>query len=99
LINPLTAVAFCAIPLACLLTGEFNRRGQTQRVLLAILLAFVFETFDIGFKNLAGRTMLAMPFLYLNVLAPILATGWLLWRDSSAPALGRPAALPAVPAA
>jgi lipopolysaccharide export system permease protein len=98
LINPLTALAFCAIPLACLLTGEFNRRGQTQRVLLAILLAFVFETLDIGFKNLAGRTTLAVPFLYLNVLAPMAVTGWLLWRDSSAPAPRRRAALPAVPA-
>ena len=84
LVNPLTALAFTAIPLACLLTGEFNRRGQTRRVLLAILLTFLLETLDIGFKNLAGRTLLAVPFLYLNVLAPILVTGWLLWRDSSA---------------
>lgn len=83
LINPLTALAFCAIPLACLLTGEFNRRGQTQRVLMAIFFAFLFETLDIGFKNLAGRTTLAVPFVYLNVLAPIVATAWLLWRDGS----------------
>ncbi len=82
LVNPLTALAFCAIPLACLLTGEFNRRGQTKRVLLAILLAFIFETLDIAFKNLAGRTMAAVPLLYLNALAPIAITGWLLWRDS-----------------
>jgi lipopolysaccharide export system permease protein len=82
LVNPLTALAFCAIPLACLLTGEFNRRGQTKRVLLAILLAFAFETLDIGFKNLAGRTMTAIPLLYINVLTPIVATAWLLWRDA-----------------
>ncbi|MGO8919099.1 MAG: LPS export ABC transporter permease LptF [Stellaceae bacterium] len=82
LINPLTALAFCAIPLGCLLTGEFNRRGQTKRVLLAVLLAFLFETLDIGFKNLAGRSTMAVPFLYLNVLAPIMVTLWLLWRDS-----------------
>jgi lipopolysaccharide export system permease protein len=82
LINPLTGLAFCAIPLACLLTGEFNRRGQTKRVLLAILLAFMFETLDIGFKNLAGRSTAAVPLLYLNVLAPIIVTAWLLWRDS-----------------
>ena len=92
LVNPLTALAFCAIPLACLLTGEFNRRGQTRRVLLAILLAFIFETLDIAFKNLAGRTMAAVPFLYLNALAPIVITGWLLWRDSRH---GAPARLPA----
>jgi lipopolysaccharide export system permease protein len=95
LVNPLSALAFAAIPLACLLTGEFNRRGQTQRVMLAILLAFLFETLDIAFKNLAGRTTLAVPLLYVNVLVPVIATGWLLWRDGS-DARGRPAAaLPA----
>jgi lipopolysaccharide export system permease protein len=97
IINPLTALAFCMIPIACLLTGEFNRRGQTRRVLLAILLAFVFETLDIAFKNLAGRSVAAIPLLYANVLAPIVVTGWLLWRDGVAPiprsvALPRPAA-------
>jgi lipopolysaccharide export system permease protein len=81
LVTPLTAIAFAAIPVICLMSGEFNRRGQTQRVLLAILLAFLFETLDIGLKNLAGRTMLAVPFLYLNALAPLLAMAWLLWRD------------------
>lgn len=93
IVNPLTALAFCMIPIACLLTGEFNRRGQTQRVLLAILLAFVFETLDIAFKNLAGRSVAAVPLLYANVLAPILVTSWLLWRDGVAP-IPRPVALP-----
>jgi lipopolysaccharide export system permease protein len=86
LITPLTALAFCAIPLACLLTGEFNRRGQTQRVLLAILVAFLFEALDVGFKNLAGRTLFAVPLLYLNVALPILGTAWLLWYGRSTPA-------------
>ena len=94
LVNPLTALAFAAIPLACLLTGEFNRRGQTQRVMFAILLAFLFETLDIAFKNLSGRTTLAVPLLYINVLVPVMATGWLLWRDGS-DARRRPLAAPA----
>ena len=85
LLDPLTALAFAAIPVACLLTGEFNRRGQTRRVLLAIVLALAFEVLDLGLKNLAGRTSIALPFLYLNVMAPIWATVWLLWRDSRQP--------------
>jgi lipopolysaccharide export system permease protein len=85
LVTPLTAFAFAVIPLACLLTGEFNRRGQTRRVLLAIICAFLFETLDVGFKNLAGRTLIAVPFLYINVLVPIVVTAWLLRRDGSLP--------------
>lgn len=81
LVTPLTALAFAAIPVACLLTGEFNRRGQTRRVLLAVLLAFLFETLDIAFKNLAGRSTIAVPLLYINVLVPLVVTAWLLWRD------------------
>lgn len=83
IVNPLTALAFAAIPVACLLTGEFNRRGQAQRVMLAIGLAFIFETFDVGFKNLAGRSNIAMLLLYLNIMVPLGVTAWLLWRDSS----------------
>ena len=63
--------------------------GQTQRVLLAIALAFSFETLDIAFKNLACRTTAAVPFLYLNVFAPMLVTIWLIWRDQSAKTLRR----------
>ena len=64
-------------------------------MLLAILFTFLLETLDIAFKNMAGRTLLAVPFLYLNVLAPIAVTGWLLWRDSGGPLpLRRPAAQP-----
>jgi lipopolysaccharide export system permease protein len=89
LITPLTALALAVIPVACLLTGEFNRRGQTRRVLVAVLIAFAFEALDIGLKNLAGRTAIAVPFLYLNVMAPICATLWLLWRDGRHPTLRR----------
>jgi len=81
LVTPLTALAFAAIPIACLLPGEFNRRGQTRRILVAILLGFLFETLDIGLKNLAGRTTIAVPLLYVNVLLPTVVTAWLLWRD------------------
>lgn len=95
LVTPLTALTFCTIPVACLLTGEFNRRGQARRMLMAILLAFLFETLDIAFRNLAGRTLSAVPLLYLNALAPIAVTAWLLWRDArqggpQAPSAARP---------
>jgi len=83
-INPLTALAFAAIPVMCLLTGEFDRRGQMRRVMQAIVFAFLFETLDIGFKNLAARNLMAMVPLYLNVLAPLAIAAWLLLRGAFA---------------
>lgn len=79
--RPLAALTMAALPVACLLTGEFNRRGQSRRVLLAILAAFLFELMDVALENLAGRTGVAVALLYLNLLLPLMVSLWLLWRD------------------
>jgi lipopolysaccharide export system permease protein len=71
LIVPLTALAFATIPLVALLCGEFNRRGQVRRILLAIALALLFETFDLGLRNLAVQTPFGIVLMYLNALLPV----------------------------
>src|SRR5438477_88057 len=43
LIMPIDALVFALIPLACLLPGDFNRRGQSRRILAATILAMLFE--------------------------------------------------------
>jgi lipopolysaccharide export system permease protein len=67
---PLSALSFSLIPLACLLPGEFNRRGQLARTLLAIGIAFVFELLDIGVGDLAARSAGAIPLMYMTDLLP-----------------------------
>jgi lipopolysaccharide export system permease protein len=67
---PLTVFSFVMIPLACLLPGEFNRRGQVQRVLLAVAFALLFQSLDISVKNLAARSYAAIPLMYLTDLLP-----------------------------
>jgi lipopolysaccharide export system permease protein len=69
---PLSTLSFCLIPLVCLLPGEFNRRGQLKRVLLAILVAFVFQLLDIGVNNLASRSAAAIPLMYATDLVPFI---------------------------
>lgn len=91
LIDPLMALAMAAIPLACLLVGDFNRRGQTWRVLLAVVLGFLVEAADVGFKNLAARDLAAIVLLYINVLTPPVITAWLLTRGEQV-VVGRRAA-------
>jgi lipopolysaccharide export system permease protein len=68
---PLSAFSFIIIPLACLLPGELNRRGQLQRVLLAIGLAFLFQALDLGARNLAARFIQTIPLMYLIDLLPL----------------------------
>jgi lipopolysaccharide export system permease protein len=77
---PLSAFSFALIPLACLLPGELNRRGQLKRVLLAIGIAFLFELLDLGVNNIAARYSAAIPMMYVVDLLPlVLGFGILLY--------------------
>src|ERR1700733_11098106 len=69
---PLTAFSFAIIPLACLLPGEFNRRGQLRRVLLAISCAMTFQALDLAVKNLEGRYVAAIAVSYFVDLLPFM---------------------------
>jgi lipopolysaccharide export system permease protein len=78
---PLTAFSFAMIPLACLLPGEFNRRGQLKRVLIAIGCALTFQAVDLAVKNLEGRFVWAVPFSYFIDLLPfVVGLGIILQR-------------------
>jgi lipopolysaccharide export system permease protein len=67
---PLSGFSFALIPLACLLPGEFDRRGQLKRALLAILIAFLSEVLGIGANDLASRSAAAIPLMYATGLLP-----------------------------
>ena len=70
LLIPLSVLSFSLIPLACLLPGEFSRRGQVNRVIVAIGAAFLFETASLGINDLAARFQQAIPFMYAVDLFP-----------------------------
>jgi lipopolysaccharide export system permease protein len=81
---PLTAFSFAMIPLACLLPGEFNRRGQLRRILIALGSALLFQTLDLAVKNLAGRYSMAIVLSYVVDLLPFtLGLGIILHRGIS----------------
>ena len=69
---PVSAFSFALIPLACLLPGELNRRGQLKRILLAVVLALLFELLGLGVNNLAIRASPAIPLMYVVDLLPFL---------------------------
>jgi lipopolysaccharide export system permease protein len=89
LITPLSALSFVSIALAAMLYGEFNRRGQLRRILVAVLLAVAFEIADLGLRNLATRLPASTPLMYLNVLMPVALSYWFLYRDARGPPIPR----------
>lgn len=67
---PLSVLSFSLIPLACLLPGEFSRRGQVKRIVAAIAAAFFYETASLGVNDLAARFDEAIPLMYVVDLLP-----------------------------
>ena len=85
------------IPLACLLPGEFNRRGQLARALVAITVAFIFEVLDVGVNDLAVRSAAAIPLMYATNLLPFVLGFAILLSGKIMPGFRR-SGLAAVPA-
>ncbi len=91
MIVPLSVFSFAIIPLACLLPGELNRRGQLRRALLAVGLAFLFQALDLAARDLAGRNLAAIPLMYLINLLPLALGFGILTFGGIKPGFRRPA--------
>ena len=82
LTTPLFVVAFCLTALAALLSGEFNRRGQTYRILIAIGVVIALQLAGLSVFNLARRSLIFTPLLYGLPLVVILASVFVLVRGA-----------------
>jgi lipopolysaccharide export system permease protein len=92
IVGPLSVFGFVMIPLACLLPGDFSRRGQLRRVLLAVALAFLFQALGLAVRNLAGSHVAAIALMYLIDLLPLALGFGILLLDGVAPGFRRLAA-------
>jgi lipopolysaccharide export system permease protein len=77
---PLYAIAFAMIAMAALLPGDYNRRGQGQRILAAVVLVIVIQAGQILWNAVTPRYPVLLPFIYLNVLLPMAVAGWWMVR-------------------
>jgi lipopolysaccharide export system permease protein len=81
LTGPLLGFAFTLVSLAALLSGEFNRRGQSRRVLVAIALAAMLQTGAIALGNAIVRWPALTPAPYVILAATIGLSLWWLLRS------------------
>src|SRR3546814_3784850 len=80
LVGPLYTLVFALIGVAALLAGEFNRRGQAKRVLVAVVSVAALEGISLALHDLATRNPIAVPAMYIAVF---LAAGASLDRKST----------------
>ncbi|MBM5782112.1 MAG: YjgP/YjgQ family permease [Pelagibacterales bacterium] len=64
---PLLPIIFSIIALSCILRDNFNRRGNTSNVVLAISLAVTFLILNISSYKLIETKPLLSPILYCNI--------------------------------
>ncbi len=87
---PLSVFSFALIPLAFLLPGDFNRRGQLKRIMLAVGAAFAFELIGFGINDLAARFVVVIPLSYVIVLLPAGLSLGILLQGGTRPGFRRP---------
>ncbi|MEM9523361.1 MAG: LPS export ABC transporter permease LptF [Pseudomonadota bacterium] len=88
LAQPLQAPVLVLIGAAALLLGGFNRLGVTRQILLAVLLIIVFQLLNNMALDMARRSEVGWPLLYIPALYGILAGLTLVWL-ADRPALFR----------
>ena len=76
---PLT---FCALALAILLNGSFNRRGHTILVVKALGGIFMVLCLSITLKNYAVTHQWLLPLMYFNSIIPLLIALYIILKPS-----------------
>jgi lipopolysaccharide export system permease protein len=88
LASPMLTPAYVLIGLACLLSGEFNRRGMSGRITVAAGLVVVLQAASLGGTSLAAKAPGFIPMLYLLPLLIMPPAAWVLsggrWKPRAA---------------
>jgi lipopolysaccharide export system permease protein len=87
--HPLHAFVLVLIALAGLLSGEFDRRGEWQRITTVSLAALAFEISALALVPLVSKSPTLAPLMYLSILAVGAIAIWWLGRNGRTARRGR----------
>ena len=82
LASPLYNITFALLAAACLLAGQFNRRGQLDRIVVGVISMVGLQAMALGISDLAARDLALVPLIYLGPVVPAIAATWVLLRSS-----------------
>lgn len=72
IIMPINTFSLSFIALVCLLFGPFNRRGQTKRILTAVMIVIIFQGLSLSLTSLATKHWFFIITMYLTAFLPII---------------------------
>ncbi len=81
--SPLTAMSFALVALLSVLSGTFRRHGNVLRPLTAVLSVVTLLAVQLVVANLAARSTVLMPLVYVVAAAPGLACAWQLFAPEA----------------
>lgn len=96
LVVPLYALAMPLIALVIMLTGQFNKRGQMTRLIVAVAIVSAIQGLAIALYSAAAKVPFLIPVMYANAILPIIVSVYIL---SSGPKRPKAIALAPPPAA
>ena len=70
----------CMPARSCLLSGQYSRRGQGWRIIVAILAVVLIRATGLGITNVAAKVPAMLPLIHLHILVAIAACVYLLRR-------------------
>ena len=77
--GPWTAVSFATVGLVSVLTGSFRRHGNVLRPVMAVLGVVGLLAVQLAVANLASKSTVLLPLVWVVAVAPALVGGWILF--------------------
>ncbi|NVK17627.1 MAG: LPS export ABC transporter permease LptF [Methylocystaceae bacterium] len=71
LLTPFLCLSNALAALLFLTAGQFSRRGQAKRIMLAIAGVILLQVASLGMANIAAKNLTLIPLLYFGTLLPI----------------------------
>ena len=81
--SPLYIMAYAMICLLALLAGDFNRRGKTARILVAITFIAALHLISISLFNLSQKTLALVPLAYVLPILTSAILGFIIFREGN----------------
>ena len=78
IIWPAYVLSLALVAIAMLFSGEFNRRGQWQRIVIASIIATILLFVAVGIRGAMSIQPLMIPVAYLALLLPMSISAWIL---------------------